>query len=296
MLYLPVSASQVMLTGDLDIKAHENEMIFSRSSSVCAVTEFPRTPTARMEPFPAAILLAFISATAIEAAPNPASFDYSGDYFCDQEWVRYKCMYDCGKAGLCTPWVVEKCTMCDFAPSTSLPQIVKSQNPMSEIVPDVVSMAPPPSFSVYYITMNNNRYSEAYVNAGNTLEVSQAKSRPTINFPKQQDQLYTIAMVDPDAPNGRKPSSENQYFHWLIINVRGSSLLSSGQTLVEYHGPSPPRGTGPHRYVFLAYQQQGRISTSSLNCRQECYYNIAKFAKENNMGDPIAGNYFFAEN
>ena len=31
-------------------------------------------------------------------------------------------MYDCGKAGLCTPWVLDKCTMCDFTPATSLPQ------------------------------------------------------------------------------------------------------------------------------------------------------------------------------
>merc|ERR1712080_36615 len=158
-------------------------------------------------------------------------------------------------------------------------------NDLSEIVPDVVSMAPPASLSV--------SYGNANVNAGNTLKVSLARDVPSIKFPAQTGHLYTIAMVDPDAPSRSNPVAA-QWKHWLVINVSGNDL-SSGQTLTDYAGPSPPRGSGPHRYVFLAYQQKGRITSISPD-NKRARFNIADFAEENNLGDPIAGNYFFAEN
>ena len=48
------------------------------------------------------------------------------DYFCDQKWIREKCVYDCGEADLCTEWVSDKCRKCNFT------QNVTSSNGDSE--------------------------------------------------------------------------------------------------------------------------------------------------------------------
>jgi Raf kinase inhibitor-like YbhB/YbcL family protein len=67
----------------------------------------------------------------------------------------------------------------------------------------------------------------------------------------------SLALIvdDPDAPNGTFP-------HWLAFNIpsgEGRVEVESGKTLTNgfgregYGGPCPPRGDGPHRYVFRLY-------------------------------------------
>ena len=51
---------------------------------------------------------------------------------------------------------------------------------------------------------------------------------------------------------------------------------------------------GPHRYVFLVFQQSGTIN--SRVSRNRARFNIESFAKKNKLGNPVAGNFFFAEN
>nr|CAD7585723.1 unnamed protein product [Timema genevievae] len=67
---------------------------------------------------------------------------------------------------------------------------------------------------------------------------------------------YSLVMVDPDAPNHK----EGQYWlHWIIANIKGSDLkdgnISSGDQVIGYHPPGPPKGTGEHRYIFLLFEQ-----------------------------------------
>lgn len=42
------------------------------------------------------------------------------------------------------------------------------------------------------------------------------------------------------------------------MNIPGNDV-AKGQTLSEYVGSGPPKGTGLHRYVMLVYKQPGRI-------------------------------------
>ena len=74
---------------------------------------------------------------------------------------------------------------------------------------------------------------------GNTL------SAPKIAYTSQDNDLYTLVIWDPDAPN---PS----FLHWLVVNIP-EDQVHKGETLVEYKPPTPPSGI--HRYYVGLYQQ-----------------------------------------
>ena len=72
--------------------------------------------------------------------------------------------------------------------------------------------------------------------------------------------------------------------------------LSLGKVLMAHNGPSPPQGTGPHRYVFLLYSQ-GRNPVRARVSRNRAGFSIKKWTSgRNDLGDPVAGNFYLAEN
>lgn len=83
------------------------------------------------------------------------------------------------------------------------------------------------------------------------------KDVPTVEWEAVPNQLYTLLLVDPDAPSRRDPKSRS-FKHWAVINILGSDV-SSGDEITAYIGAGPPKDTGFHRYVFLVYKQNGRI-------------------------------------
>ncbi len=65
---------------------------------------------------------------------------------------------------------------------------------------------------------------------------------------------YTLLVWDPDAPRPNAP-----YLHWLVMNI-GGSTETTGTTIVPWAPPTPPPGTGEHRYIFGLFEQASRIS------------------------------------
>ena len=67
---------------------------------------------------------------------------------------------------------------------------------------------------------------------------------------------FALIMADPDAPGGT-------FTHWLLYDVPASTIEIDGHVAGHmlandfgrpgYGGPCPPRGHGPHRYVFTLY-------------------------------------------
>lgn len=82
---------------------------------------------------------------------------------------------------------------------------------------------------------------------------------PKIEWDADPNELYTLLMVDPDAPSRAEPQLRSVK-HWAAINIPGSDV-EKGLEITEYIGSGAPEGTGLHRYVFLVYKQSnGKIS------------------------------------
>jgi len=102
-------------------------------------------------------------------------------------------------------------------------------------------------------------------------------------------------MIDPDAPSREKPKFRN-WRHWIVVNVVGGTISSShpGEEICSYAGPTPPGGSGYHRYVFFLFSHKQKITaTSGTNAK---YFDVRGFAKTNQLGAPVGINWFLAKN
>lgn len=104
---------------------------------------------------------------------------------------------------------------------------------------------------------------------------------PTVNLMGTVDnQKYLVIMYDPDAPNGEGQNGNHHHVHWIFIQngSNGNNTEISGRkTILEYHQPSPPRGT--HRYIFNVYDANG-ITVSDIN-------SLTESGKTNTYNDAI---------
>lgn len=65
-------------------------------------------------------------------------------------------------------------------------------------------------------------------------------------------------MVDRDAPSRSVPIL-GEINHWLVGNIVGNNV-TTGDVIAEYSGPTPPIGTGLHRYAVLVFKQTGKLN------------------------------------
>ncbi|XP_061394497.1 protein D2 [Musca vetustissima] len=160
-----------------------------------------------------------------------------------------------------------------------------------QVVPDVISVAPSELLSVKYD-------SGVEVKEGNVLTPTQVKDQPKLSWNADPNAFYTVCMTDPDAPS-RKEATYREWHHWLVGNVPGSDI-SAGEVLSAYIGSGPPQGTGLHRYIFLVYKQEGKLTfdekrlPNNSGDNRGCF-KIASFAEKYKLGNPVAGNFYQAE-
>uniref|UniRef100_A0A336MQQ6 CSON005508 protein n=2 Tax=Culicoides sonorensis TaxID=179676 RepID=A0A336MQQ6_CULSO len=136
------------------------------------------------------------------------------------------------------------------------------------------------------------------VNLGNVMTPTEVKDEPTVQYNADQSGYYTLIMTDPDAPSRKNPKFR-EWHHWLVGNIPGNKV-EEGETIAQYIGAGPPRGTGLHRYVFLIFKQKGKIkfeetllTNSSADGRGR--FNTKAFVKKYNLDGPTHGNFFQAE-
>ncbi len=91
------------------------------------------------------------------------------------------------------------------------------------------------------------------------------------------DGLYTLVMIDPDAPP-KEPGKA--WLHWIVTNIPEGDI-SQGQEYVPYSAPTPP--SGMHKYIFLLYKQYGSL-TSGIHTNQRAGWSLQEFLK----GKPLA--------
>src|SRR5699024_3589706 len=134
----------------------------------------------------------------------------------------------------------------------------------------------------------NSKYGNADVLHGNELTPSQVRLPPTyLAWPTEPETLYTLLMNDPDVP-----SNAQDILHWAIVNIAGTNV-ATGETLGQYFGPSPPKGSRVHRYIFRLYRQNSKLNLKRFTTRTA--FNVTRFAVDNHLEGPIAENFFVSQ-
>ncbi|KAK8731138.1 hypothetical protein OTU49_007818 [Cherax quadricarinatus] len=104
---------------------------------------------------------------------------------------------------------------------------------------------------------------------------------------------YTVVMVDPDAPRHTEGES---YLHWLHSGLQGSDLvngvITTGYTLMDYAPPTPPAGTGVHRYLFYLYQDTVEKDTELQAITKRGKFKLYEYTKQNALCGPVAQTMF----
>ena len=123
---------------------------------------------------------------------------------------------------------------------------------------------PNPSFSINYANVGKIEGQDL------TGKADVYKTKPKINLigavNDNKSKKYSIIMLDPDAPDGKGTSST--WTHWFVT-------ISSDGTIINehypYQPPSPPPGSGKHRYIFNLYDEL-QMETKNNNLAGNDYY------------------------
>ncbi|XP_017780490.1 PREDICTED: protein D3-like, partial [Nicrophorus vespilloides] len=139
---------------------------------------------------------------------------------------------------------------------------------------------------------------EEAVHFGTELTPTNVKDQPAVSYDANPDTYYTLSMVDPDAPSRKDPKFK-EVNHWLVTNILGKDI-KTGDVITAYLGSGPPNGTGLHRYVFLLFKQPKKLEfdepkTEALSREHRLNFDVKKFAKKYNLGEPVAINFFKAQ-
>ncbi|KAI4465287.1 cytochrome p450 family 4 [Holotrichia oblita] len=169
--------------------------------------------------------------------------------------------------------------------------VTNSDMEKEKIVPDVIDKAPA---EILDVTYSDN----VQVNRGNELTPTKVKDIPSVKWNAEEGGYYVLVMTDPDAPSRTNPKFR-EWHHWLVVNIPGNNV-EEGETLSEYVGAGPPKGSGLHRYVLLVYKQPGKLSFTETKLTNKSgdgrgNFSIRNFAKKYQLENPIAGNFFHAQ-
>lgn len=130
---------------------------------------------------------------------------------------------------------------------------------------------------VDFIVKFGPTFSKTASDYGNTIVEIEASPEPHVFWKAPPaGTFYTIVCWDPDA-------EAKSWLHWLVVNCEGMSA-EGGQVLQKWSPPSPPKGSGLHRYIFGLFQQGGLLK---IDPPEQPRFNMANFAAQN-MLTPLA--------
>lgn len=99
--------------------------------------------------------------------------------------------------------------------------------------------------------------------------------KPIIKFTKEKGKLYTIIIIDPDAPYPNKPIYK-YVLHMLVTN--------NDNIVVDYMGPNPPAGSDPHRYYTCIFEQDSlNINTKKFPTKSRFNFDLKQFVLDNKL-------------
>ncbi|ELR19823.1 uncharacterized protein ACA1_133360 [Acanthamoeba castellanii str. Neff] len=154
------------------------------------------------------------------------------------------------------------------------------------------------------------KYGSKGVTEGQELKPSEVQHQPTVDWDADENALYTLAMVDPDAPSRDDPKDREVYVDTnvdVVVVIVGLTLwlstgaigcrIKEGDLLTPYQGAAPPPGSGEHRYVLVLFKQPDRIVPEKMSndTAGRKSFKIEAWAKKNYMLPALAATHFRAQ-
>jgi large subunit ribosomal protein L35 len=95
-------------------------------------------------------------------------------------------------------------------------------------------------------------------------------------------------MFDPDAPSKENPIYKS-WLHWIKTNIHNKS----SDIVAPFMPPSPPAGSGLHRYCICLLEQQKQLEIAPINERKK--FDFMSFVNRNKL-KPISYVMYATEN
>lgn len=128
------------------------------------------------------------------------------------------------------------------------------------------------------------------IQPGATVHKRDATHKPQIEF-KSEAKYMHLVMVDPDAPSADQHTFRS-WLHWMVLNIPDGAI-QDGEEIIEYAPPTPPKGTGKHRYVFAIFGSDAKLKSQTIHERAK--WSMNSFMKHHHLSDPIGVSYFLTE-
>ena len=108
------------------------------------------------------------------------------------------------------------------------------------------------------------------------IPVIKTQKQPNVVITQQQTQYSTLFMYDPNAVVGIM-------VHWLILNIPKGNLITRGEIKKKYYPPSPPKGSGKHKYMFKLYTHELPLNIPSDSVNN--YETVLKVLTSNGVNE-----------
>ncbi|KAI8885140.1 PEBP-like protein, partial [Backusella circina FSU 941] len=133
------------------------------------------------------------------------------------------------------------------------------------------------------------------VDLGNHIPPLHCKYQPKIEIYSGDTinrNTYTMMMIDPDAPSRDDPKYR-YYRHWVLAGIPASSDLSHASVKASYLSPTPPKGSGDHRYLFLLYKQPNATVSFAPLENERGGWDYTNYVKHSNL-ELVGANFFLS--
>jgi len=113
---------------------------------------------------------------------------------------------------------------------------------------------------------------------------------------------YTLIMIDGDVAGSTNPNGTNTHYLQNDLTFGQATddvltLVGTTAPVIAYAGPGPASGSGPHRYILMAFAQPADFVAPSTPApgSSVTMIDFPTYIKTANLGNPLAGNYFTVE-
>jgi Phosphatidylethanolamine-binding protein len=140
-----------------------------------------------------------------------------------------------------------------------------------------------------------NVNSQLKANGSNCFHYSR-NDRKNVNLFSQSPMKVQVTGFVPDTINQKWYSvymvdligEEKRIFHhWLVVNCPmledGMIEVSKGITVMRYHPPTPPGGTGLHRYIYVVFEQKNGLIEGGEEDVERNQFDIYSWIRSHNV-------------